>query len=164
MKNIILIGMSGAGKSTLGVLLAKAMAKDFLDTDLVIQQISNRKLHKILEEEGIDGFKKIEESVLLSLNPENTVIATGGSAVYSEQGMNRLKALGTVVFIDVPFEEIMRRIGSITTRGIVIEEGQSLEELFLQRAELYHRYMDLTVEVKNRGIEETVSTLVGLFD
>ncbi len=164
MNNIVLIGMSGAGKSTLGVLLAKAMNKSFLDTDLLIQNKEGRLLHQIIDIEGIDYFKELEESVLLGLDVEDTVIATGGSVIYSHRGMNHLRNHGTIVFLDVTFEEIQNRIQSITTRGIVMTQGQTLKSVYVERHHAYIAYSDIILKIDKKDIEETVAELVAKFN
>ncbi len=160
MKNIVLIGMSGAGKSTLGVLLAKAMNMSFVDTDLLIQKKDGRLLHQIIEEDGIGFFKQLEEEVLLSLNLDHTVIATGGSVVYSESGMKHLGNGGKIVFLDVAYEEIERRIHSITTRGIVMAKGQTLKSVFEERYDKYREYSQIILKVDKKNIEETIAELI----
>ena len=103
-KNIILIGMPASGKSTVGVILAKVLGKDFIDTDIVIQQREGSKLNEIIAHYGIDEFLKKEEQALLSIDVENTVIATGGSAVYSDAAMKHLAAGSTVVYLRILLE------------------------------------------------------------
>jgi shikimate kinase len=164
MKNIILIGMSGAGKSTLGILLAKAMNYDFMDTDVLIQQQEGQLLQEILQEKGIERFKAIEEEVICQMNPLNTIVATGGSVVYSDKGMKHLKERGTIVYIAVDFEEIQKRVKNIHTRGIVMGPDRSLRDVYLERVMLYERYADITVDIKQETIEETVSLLVELLE
>jgi shikimate kinase len=164
MKNIILIGMSGAGKSTLGILLAKALNYDFMDTDVLIQQQEGQLLQDILQEKGIERFKTIEEKVICQLNTLNTIIATGGSVVYSNKGMKHLKEQGTIVYIAVDFEEIQKRVKNIHTRGIVMGPDQSLQDVYLERVMLYEKYADISVNIKQETIEETVSLLVELLE
>lgn len=159
-KNIILIGMAGAGKSTLGVLLAKALGMDFLDSDIVIQKTDGRKLQEILDQDGMDAFLQIEEDVLCAINVENTVIATGGSAVYSEAAMNHLKQNGAAVYLDVPFSELQKRLTNIKTRGIAIRPGKTLEDVFRERLVLYDRYADITVDCINMTVEENVEKII----
>lgn len=160
MDNIILIGMSGAGKSTLGVLLAKVINKSFLDTDLVIQQKQNNVLQDIIINRGITVFKEVEEEVLLNLEVTNSVVATGGSVIYSNKGMSSIKASGTVVYLHVPFNNIEKRLKNITTRGIVIEEGQTLKDLYDEREPLYRQYADIVINVGKEGIEETLEEIL----
>jgi len=160
MNNIVLIGMSGAGKSTLGVLLAKIINKKFIDTDLVLQQKHNNLLHEIINNEGIKKFKTYEENMMLELNVEDTVIATGGSVIYSHLGMNKLKKSGIVIYIHVSFSNIENRLRDITNRGIIMKDGQSLKELYNEREPLYKKYADIRVDVHHESIEETLSTIL----
>lgn len=162
--NIILIGMPGCGKSTVGVLLAKTLLYDFVDTDLVIQNKYGMSLCDIIDKYGIDGFKSIENEVLASLRCENSVIATGGSAVYGEDAMRNLKANGKAVYLKLSPEEIEKRIDNIATRGIVMGKGSSISELYLERAPLYERYADITAECSGLGIEDCVTMITESLD
>ena len=130
MKNIVLIGMPACGKSSVGVILAKTAAMAFVDTDLLIQQEEGKKLQYIIDSQGMDDFLKIEERVLASVDVENSVISTGGSAVYSEKAMNHLKEKGIIVYLKLPLAEIDRRLKNIKTRGIAMKPGETLADLY----------------------------------
>lgn len=158
--NIVLIGMSGAGKSTLGVLLAKALGMDFIDTDLIIQQLEGRLLQEIIDHEGIDKFMEIEEKIVSELELNNCVISTGGSVIYSNKAMNALKQVGQIVYLHVPYEEIQKRLINITTRGIVMKKGNSLKDVYEERLPLYMKYSDITFDCSNKDIERCVSEII----
>lgn len=158
--NIVLTGMSGAGKSTLGVLLAKALGMDFVDTDLVIQQHEGRLLQDIIDNEGIEKFLEVEEKIVSELQLKNSIISTGGSVVYSEKAMNVLKQSGQIIYLHVPYEEIKRRLINITTRGIVIKKGNSLKDVYEERVPLYMKYSDKTLDCSNKDIEHCVSEII----
>lgn len=160
MTNVILIGMAGAGKSTLGVLLAKAMGLSFVDTDLLIQEREGALLQKIIDKNGLDYFLDLEEQVCANLDIRKSVVATGGSVVLSKSAMENLKKHGTIVYLKVPYEEIKRRLSNITTRGIAFKEGQSLRDVYEERAELYEKYADKVIEFGKSDLEDTVSLLV----
>ncbi len=157
--NIVLVGMPGAGKSTLGVLLAKTLGKNFIDTDLIIQHRENRLLQDIIDNDGVDEFLRIEEEVLCSLRLENSVIATGGSAVYSDKAMNYLKKDAKVVYISVDFDELKRRLTNITTRGIAVKRGTTLEDMFNERRVLYEKYCDVKIDCTKEDIEKSVEKI-----
>lgn len=159
MKNIVLIGMPGAGKSTIGVVLAKNRGMSFLDSDLVIQEQEGKKLHELIEEHGMDGFLEIEARVNASLNPKTAVIATGGSAVYSEQAMQHLKSIAMVCYLKLSYESIEERLGDLEQRGVVLREGETLRELYDERVPLYEKYANITVECENKNIREIVMEL-----
>lgn len=159
-KNIILIGMSGAGKSTLGVLLAKALGKHFVDTDILIQQHTGKLLQEIIDGEGSARFMEIEEETVSSMKLENTVIATGGSVVYSDKAMQTLKQTGTVVYLKVEFDALAKRLSNITTRGIVFKGSNDLQAVYLERLPLYEKYADITVNSTDRDIEASVGEIV----
>lgn len=157
--NLVLVGMPGAGKSTIGVVLAKRLGFDFLDTDVLIQARQGRRLQEIINSDGLAAFRQIEEVALLSLACKRTVIATGGSAIYSEAGMTALKAHGTIVFLDLPLDELSRRVQDMDTRGMVIDPGETFAGLFARRHPLYHRWADITVACRTRSVEELASEI-----
>ncbi len=159
--NIVLIGMPGAGKSSMGVVAAKMLGMDFIDCDLLIQGRFDRTLARIIDEAGAEGFIEIENEVLRDIECENTVIATGGSAVYSEEAMAHLKAMGTVVYLQVSLEELKDRLGELAERGVVMRgECNSLEDLYAERLPLYERWANITISVDNTSIREAAETLV----
>jgi shikimate kinase len=156
--NIVLVGMPGAGKSTLGVILAKALGWKFVDTDLAIQEREGRLLQEILDTDGPNAFRRIEEAVVLSLACRNTVIATGGSVVYSEKAMAHLSKDGVVIYLPITFAEMERRLINITTRGIVLVNGENLRAMYDERVPLYERYADIVVGCEGGHFEECVAT------
>ena len=157
MDNIILIGMPACGKSTLGVLLAKTLGMSFMDTDLLIQEQEGELLQSIIDRRGLDAFLDAEERVLSGVEANHSVIATGGSAVYSEKAMEHLRSIGKVVYIRLPLGEIKKRLRNIKTRGVAMNPGQSLEDLYNQRTPLYEKYADLVIDTAGRSLEESVS-------
>ena len=159
-ENIILIGMPASGKSTAGVILAKMLGMDFVDTDLVIQQREKALLRDLIEEYGVEGFMEREEKAVLSVSPVNTVIATGGSVVYSEKAMRHLSSIGTVVYLKVAEDELLRRLHDIRERGVVLKDGETFKEMFDSRSILYERYADITIEEGSAGIEATLSEML----
>ena len=165
--HIILIGMPACGKSTVGVLAAKTLGYRFVDSDLIIQEREGRRLHRIIREEGQAGFLAIEEEVNLSLGNDSTpsVIATGGSAVYSEAAMAHFKAVGTVVYLRLSFETVQRRLGNFSHRGVVMPEGYTLRDLYDERCALYERYADVIIdESRNDNIGDVLTSLCAHFE
>lgn len=160
--NLVLIGMPGAGKSTLGVLLAKALGMEFIDTDLLIQQAEGRLLQQIIDRDGLRRFMEIEESVICALRADHAVIATGGSAVYSPKAMAALRKSGRILYLHVPYEEIEQRITNITSRGIVLPDGVTLRQLYEERVPLYQAGSDRTVNCAGRDIEQSVAEIASL--
>ncbi len=158
--NIIMTGMPGSGKSTVGVLLAKRLGLGFVDTDLLIQQHAGCTLQDIVDSEGYQALRAVEEDVLLRLDVERHVVSTGGSAVYSAKAMNHLKGYGVVVFLDIPLDLVIKRIGDYSLRGISRRPDQSLEELFEERFELYSRHADITVSGAGRDQDEVCEAVV----
>lgn len=144
--NLVLIGMPGSGKSTVGVILAKMTARGFVDTDVLIQTFKKMKLQDIVDADGHSVLRAIEEKVILGLSVKNRVIATGGSAVYSDSAMNHLKSDGTVIYLDVEFDELLSRLGDFSGRGIAKRPDQSLAEVFDERSNLYAKHADITIK------------------
>lgn len=158
--NLVLVGMPGSGKSTVGVLLAKSLALGFVDTDLLIQQSEGRTLQAIVDTEGYQALRRIEERVLCEVSGGHRVISTGGSAVYSERAMAHLSALGEVVFLEVTLPTLRQRLGDFSLRGISKPPEQSLEALLDERNHLYRRYADLTIVSDGRSQHEVCEAIV----
>ena len=146
-ENIILIGMPGAGKSSIGVVLAKAIGYEFVDTDLLIQAREGCLLSEIIEKEGRERFVEIENEVNAGLDVKRCVIAPGGSVIYGIEAMKHFQ------------EDLAKRLGNLKGRGVVLKEGQTLKDLYEERTSLYETYADLTISEKNRGIEETLQAI-----
>lgn len=158
--SIALIGMPGAGKSTVGVVLAKRLGLDFVDTDLLLQRSAGCRLQQILASEGLSGFRTREEGVLLELQAPHSVIATGGSVIYGAAGMAALARQAHMVWLRLPLAELERRIGDLAARGVAIEPGASLASLFAERQPLYERYAEQVIEVGGKTLEQVVSELI----
>ena len=152
--NIVLIGMPGAGKSTTGIVLAKILNKSFIDADLVIQAQCDKTLQKIIDAMGPEGFIEIENSILSDINAENSVIATGGSAVYSDEAMRHLAEIGKIVYLQISYDSLRGRLGDLQERGVVLKGGMgmSVRDLYDERRPLYEKYADITVDVNDLSI------------
>ncbi len=157
--NIVLIGMPGCGKSTVGVVLAKVLGMHFCDTDIVIQGREGKKLQEIINEEGNDAFLLHERDALLSLSIDDTVIATGGSAVYSEEAMMHLKKSGIVVYLEVSAEEIERRLADFAARGVAIKDGMTVRDLYNERIPLYQKYADVIINEDGADIPAVIGRI-----
>ena len=164
LNNIILIGMPGAGKSTLGVLLAKELAKGFVDTDLLIQEHAGKSLQAILDQQGYMVLRAMEEDVLCRMDSVNCVIATGGSAVYSENAMSRLKQGGVCIYLRLSLPSVQGRVHNLDSRGIAAADGQSLADVYAERQPLYEHYADFTIECDNKAVEQVLSELQAASD
>ena len=163
--NITFIGMPGAGKSTIGVVVAKMLCKTFIDTDLLIQNKEGKRLSKIIDEIGNKKFLKLENDVIASLKVHNSVISTGGSAVFGKEAMEHLKKTSTIIYIKVPYETLEARLRSLTKRGVVFEEGQTLRDIFDIRTPLYEKYADIVIDSDNSvDIQETAIKIVNLLE
>lgn len=157
--NIILIGMPGVGKSTIGVILAKVLGYQFLDSDLLIQKQEKRLLKDIIADEGVEGFIAIENQVNSGIQAERSIIATGGSAIYGREAMQHLKDIGIVVYLQLSYHPLAARLGNIRGRGVVLKEGQNLQDLYEERTPLYESYADIIINEEELSIESTLATL-----
>lgn len=164
MSAIVLVGMPGAGKSTVGVLLAKELAMDFLDTDLLIQSETGKALQEIVDSRGYEQLREIEESVILRQKFAKVVVATGGSAVYGQASMRKLKESGKVVYLSCQINELRDRIGNFERRGIAASPNQSFAEITAEREVLYRQYADIEVSTDGlkplQVVEKLIQTLV----
>lgn len=159
-QSLILIGMPGAGKSTIGLLLAKQLAKDFVDTDLLIQLEHRKTLQEILQTQGHMALREHEEKVLLNAHYPNHVIATGGSAVYSTQAMRHLKQFGPIIFLDVEIQVLEERVGDMNSRGVARAPQQSFAELYAERRPLYLHYADIVIDCKGKSQDQLVEEVI----
>lgn len=160
MKNVVLIGMPSAGKSTIGVILAKVLGYQFLDSDLLIQEQESELLKDIIDKRGIDGFLAIENQINSEIDTVNTVIATGGSVIYGKEAMEHLREVGIVVYIKLSLNTITDRLGNIKQRGVVLRKGQDLKMLYEERCPLYEKYAHITVDGEQLNSEELMEKIV----
>ncbi len=163
-KMIVLIGMPGAGKSTVGVVLAKRLGRSFIDSDLVIQEKTGKKLHQLIEELGVEGFIRLENDINKRIDQPGCVLATGGSAVYGTEAMRHFQNRGTLVYLRLPYREIENRLGDLNKRGVLIKEGQTLRELYDERSALYEKYADIIIDCDGRLLRETVCETAEKFE
>ncbi|MBQ7101554.1 MAG: shikimate kinase [Clostridia bacterium] len=162
MKNIVLIGMPGAGKSTIGVLLAKSLLCSFTDTDLIIQNTCRKSLCDIIEEKGTDGFLQVENDIICACEFKNSVVATGGSAVYGKEAMEKLKKNGIFVYLKITLAEIEKRLADIKTRGVAMKNGETVAQLFEERTPLYESLADITLDCTGLTPERCVDSIVAM--
>lgn len=160
--NIILIGMPGVGKSTVGVILAKVLGYQFVDSDLVIQEKQGRLLREIIEEVGTEGFIEVENRINSQIKTEYSVIATGGSAVYGIEAMKHFKEIGIVIYLKLPYDVLKRRLSDIKDRGVVLKEGQTLRDLYEERVPLYEKYADFIIDEYQLDAEQTIEKIMEL--
>ena len=159
-RNVILIGMPTAGKSTVGVVLAKMLGYDYVDTDLLIQKQEGCRLEETIKNKGDEAFLDIEADVCAALKAERAVIATGGSVIYRESGMEHLKNLGTVLYLKISLQTLKERLHDAKSRGVVLKEGQTLDNLYRERVLLYEKYADLTVDEGSMRFEDVVTEVL----
>lgn len=156
---MILIGMPGSGKSTVGVVLAKKLGLRFMDSDLVIQEKTGKLLYQLIAECGEEGFLSLENQINVSIRAEDTVIATGGSAVYGKEAMEHLKEIGQMVYLRLPYEELAERLGDLHERGVVLKSGFTLHDLYQERTPLYEQYADMTIDCGGKSIPQIIKEI-----
>ncbi|MBE6646175.1 MAG: shikimate kinase [Ruminococcaceae bacterium] len=157
--SVILIGMPSCGKSTLGVLLARELGYSFIDSDILIQESEGKLLHEIISEKGIEGFMETEDRVNSEIQEKKSVIATGGSVIYCDNAMKHLRTLGQVVYLKISFDEMRRRLGDYSHRGVIMRHGNALEDMYAERAPLYEKYADITVDVGNTNFAKALDII-----
>ncbi len=156
--------MPGSGKSTVGIILAKMTSREFIDTDILIQSREKRSLQEIIDTEGPMSLRKIEEEVLLDVTCENHVVATGGSAAYSDSAMVHLQAIGTIFFLHADLQTLKTRITNFATRGLAKRPEQSFSDLFNERFQLYQKYADRTVESSGHTQDEVCTKIIEMIN
>ena len=164
MNNVTLIGMPGSGKSTIGVILAKALGYQFLDTYLVRQTQEKRHNSQIIAQEGPERFKEIENKVNASVDVTETVIAPGGSVIYCEEAMKHLRSIGKVVYLKISLESLSKRLGNLRGRGVLLKEGQTLKDLYEERVPLYEKYADIVVDEEGKDLEESLAAVLEIIN
>ncbi len=148
MSNIILIGMPSSGKSTVGQLLSQKLGMGFLDTDVLIKNRKNMNLKDIINKRGLKEFLEIQECVAMELDVDNYVIATGGSIVYNTRAMEYLKGKGMIVYLQLSFEELEKRISP--SRRFARNMEQSFKDLYNERVPLYHKFADIIINCSGK--------------
>ncbi|MBM6999942.1 shikimate kinase [bacterium] len=156
-RNIILVGMPAVGKSTLGVLLAKRLRYNFIDTDISIQVQNDATLAELIAAYGNERMLELEAEVLAAIQPSRCVIATGGSAVYSTDAMRHLRETGPIVYLRVAYDEVAKRVGDLTARGVVVPKGYTFRDIYDERCTLYEFCADVIVDTTGIGVEESLA-------
>lgn len=162
--NITLIGMPASGKSTVGVLLAKRLGYSFVDVDIVIQEKTGKLLKEIIAEVGTDGFLDVEDQINSGLDVKRSIIAPGGSVIYGEKAMEHLKEISTVVYLKLGFQDVERRLGDLTDRGVALKDGMTLRDLYEERVQIYEKYADITVDETGKTPGQTVDELRAMME
>ena len=157
--NLVLIGMPACGKSTLGVQLAKWLSMGFIDTDLLVQARAGMNMQAYQDANGMDAYRKLEAETARSVICENCVIATGGSMVYYADAMEHLQSMARILFLDVSLDEIKARIGDTSERGVVMEPGMTLDDLYDERRPLYLKHADQVIKCADKTPDQLVAEI-----
>ncbi len=157
--NVVLIGMPGAGKTTLGTQLSKLLGYEYVDSDSVIVAKTGKHLSDIIAEKGTEGFLDVEGQINAELDVSSCIIATGGSVIYRDFAMQKLKEKGVIVYLKLPYEIIRKRLWDLTKRGVALKEGYTLKDLYDERTPLYEKYADITVELSGQSVEKSVEQI-----
>ena len=159
-ENLIFIGMPAVGKSTVGIVVAKRLGMNFIDSDLLIQEQEGKLLREIIAEVGDDGFLKIENQVNRDIQCENAVISPGGSVIYCDEAMEHLKSIGKVIYLKLSLESLSKRLGNLKGRGVLLKDGQSLKDLYEERVPLYEKYADITIDEEGKDLDESLRAIL----
>lgn len=162
--NIVLVGMPAAGKSTVGKIIADSLGMEFIDTDFIIEEKEDKKLHEIIKKTGIEGFQAVEEAHVLSVSVQRTVISTGGSVVYSDRAMKHLKKNGVAVYLKVPADLLIKRLDDPEKRGVVRKHEQSFQSLLNERNRMYIKYADIIADCKDESPYDTADRVMCLLE
>lgn len=163
-ENITLIGMPGVGKSTIGVILAKIIGYEFIDSDIVIQKQEGKLLKDIIAEVGSEGFLQIENKVHQDIDVQHCIISPGGSICYCTEGLEHLRDISTVVYLKLDYEELANRLGNLTARGVVLKDGQTLFDLYQERTPLYEKYAHIVIDETGLQVEETLQAVLNTLE
>ena len=155
-----LVGMPASGKSCMGKAIASKLKMRLLDGDRLIESVTGRKLQEIIDEDGLDAFKKIEEETLLSIEDDNIILAPGGSAVYYDSVMQKCKKRGKIIYIYVSLPLIKERLGDYSKRGVVLKPGQTIDDLYKERTKLYEKYADITINCNGKAYPKYRAELI----
>ena len=159
MQNIVLIGMPGCGKTTVGTYLSEIIGYGYIDSDSVIVAREGMRLSEIIAQKGTEAFLDIEAKVNSEICASRCVIATGGSVIYREKAIEALKKIGKVVYLQLSYEEIDRRLGDLKARGVALKEGFTLRDLYNERVPLYEKYADVTVCLDRLTVEQAAQAV-----
>ncbi len=163
MKGITLIGMPGSGKSTIGKALARTLRKEFIDLDLLIKKTAGKSHKSVLLENGDEAFLLIEEKIVMGLSLQNKVFAPSGSIIYCDKAMIKIKNETFVIYLKVEKETLKKRLGKLSHgRGIVGLEKHGFDKLFEIRADLYEKYADTKIDIKNQSREDVSQQILQL--
>lgn len=141
--NIALIGMPGSGKSTIGKYLAKHYQMNFIDGDHLIEQAAGMTVQQIVNLRGLQRFRDLETQVLSELVVKNTVISTGGSAVFSAQAMQHLGNQSVTLYLKISPQTLIKRVQNVRSRGLIKLPSHHMLRLFAERKDLYSNYADV---------------------
>tara|TARA_B100001564_G_C20463447_1_gene589138 strand:+ start:21 stop:524 length:504 start_codon:yes stop_codon:yes gene_type:complete len=160
-KSISLVGMAGAGKSSIGKQLADHLGYSFIDSDLLIENEYQESLQQVLDRSGKENFLKIEENALMSIEFNNTILATGGSAIFSELAMDYIRSRSSIIFIEAPYKKIVERVSNFSERGFLKSSDQTIQEAFVERQFLYKHFADFEV-VNDASQEKCLNQILDL--
>ncbi len=160
MKNIYLVGFMGSGKSTVGKILSEKLNLKFVDVDSEIEKKEKKKISEIFKEKGERYFRELEKKEIEELTKKNgIVVSTGGGLGANPENMKKMKETGTVIWLDVPLEEILKRCENDENRPLLNQPIESLKKLYEERKKVYSM-ADVHIDTKNKTPEEIAKDIL----
>jgi shikimate kinase len=143
---VYLVGMPGAGKTVVGHELAGRLGVPLVDLDAEIEGERGQRVSEIFASEGEASFRALEAAALVKAGANDpSVVSCGGGVVLEPANRITLRNTGTVVYLDVPIEQLRQRVRPAEDRPLIREEGD-LERLLAERGPLYREFAGHVVD------------------
>lgn len=158
-ENIVLIGMPASGKSTVGRIVAQKLGRAFVDTDTLIEEKTGLAIPKIFENEGEQGFRKIESETVNEVSAQNSVvIATGGGVPVNNDNVKALSKNGRIYFLDRSLKLLCP-----TDDRPLTSTRQDMEKKYAERYDIYISSADVKINADDDA-ETVANSIIGDFE
>ncbi len=161
-RNLYLIGMMGSGKSTTGRPLSQAINYGFVDLDKVIEQVCDKSIQKIFEDEGENNFRSIENQILNEIGQRHSlIVSTGGGVITRSENWGILHQ-GIVIWLNTDKNIILARLKEDLGKRPLLEGKDThkvLDQLYKDRVHIYAE-ADLEIVVSEESPEEIAQIII----